>query len=159
MPLQHSQFARYAIEGISPEAIEAAAPLGFVPEDFAGAIGRVPSEGSGLWIIHLGSDGQSNLFRHRATGLLVPAKGQLARAAADDERAARLYLKQSFENEGLIGSEAFFANVRLMLSRASPTTRVIFVRSPPIAPWLDALQREDARIETIPAETPVLSVI
>lgn len=159
VPLQHTQFARYALEGIDPAAIEAFAPLGFLVEDFAGAIATVPGEGTALWVLNLANDAQSNLFRHRSTGALVPAKPTLARAAADDEESARAYLKEAFENEGPIGEDAFLANVRLMLARAPAKARILLVQSPPLAGWLETLRGEDRRIELVPAEQPLLAAV
>jgi FkbH-like protein len=130
--VDHSSFLRYCVEGLSPEAIEASARLGYQPEDFKTAL-LEPRRGSGLILLSFWSDVSYALYRHRRLGFLLPfalsgqsdhcadarsrttqdipehlRKGWMARALAT--------LKCDYDFVGIIDEHLFKDNLRAILA-------------------------------------------
>ncbi len=68
----HSLITSQALRGMPAAAIEAFAPLGFLPEDFDSALGR-PAEGPGAWLFGFNLDMNTPIYRHIKTAAFLPA--------------------------------------------------------------------------------------
>ena len=66
----HSLILRYAIEGVSPEQMAHLRQLGYRPADFETKFATLDK--SWLRILASWIDAQEIVYRHRATGLLIP---------------------------------------------------------------------------------------
>jgi hypothetical protein len=69
--VDHSIFLRYAVEGLSPEAINESAKLGYRPEDFKRSI-LLPHAGDGLIVLNFWADVSYALYRRRRLHFLLP---------------------------------------------------------------------------------------
>ncbi len=132
--LDHSVFIRHAMTGLPPAAHEDLRAVGFTEADFSPELLRLP-EGRGLWLLSLWGDASTYLYRHDATGLLLPvrrnrAPHKAAVPAPDLTKAEPLEypgdetliatVKRAFSFAGSIPEEAFRANLRLLLGRLRP---------------------------------------
>lgn len=68
----HSIFLQYALGGVSPEAIEAAKPLGFRPSHFSSQLSTLIPGDRAVVLLSLWSDGRLPLYRDRQTGIRLP---------------------------------------------------------------------------------------
>ncbi len=82
MPLNHSIFAHYALHGVPPGAREAFARLGYIDADFTSFIAAPPPAARMLWVLNFWTEAGANLYRHRATGALIPVAFNPAAAKA-----------------------------------------------------------------------------
>ena len=86
MPLNHSLFAHYAMHGVPPAAREAFQRLGYSDEDFALLPPPAPDGQSGVWLLNFWTELKNNVYRHRASGALIPVNF----APAPGERMRKL---------------------------------------------------------------------
>jgi hypothetical protein len=82
MPLNHSIFAHYALRGVPEKARAAFENLGYCEEDFSSFITRPPQNARMLWVLNFWTEAGANLYRHRATGALIPVAFNPAAAKA-----------------------------------------------------------------------------
>jgi FkbH-like protein len=140
MRVDHSMFARYALEGISQEARTAFAQLGYRDEDYTTRMTGLPEGKKGAWVLSFWADAGCALYRHRATGLSVPVSMPALQPGLRDvatfdltapQYAAALpiarVLQSDYDFTGMIGEAAFKLNMRLILQSAVPGTRVFIL--------------------------------
>jgi FkbH-like protein len=72
MPLNHSLFAHYALHGVPPAARPAFARLGYIDEDFTNFDPNPPADQRGVWMLNFWTELKANVYRHTATGALIP---------------------------------------------------------------------------------------
>jgi FkbH-like protein len=73
MPLvNHSLIAVQAMRGIAPEAVADFAPLGFLAEDFRTVLAGPLPPGPAIWLLSFTIESGVPIFKHRATGALLP---------------------------------------------------------------------------------------
>jgi hypothetical protein len=125
---QHTVMARHAIDGMTPAALDALLPLGYLPEDFSTLLAQ-PSTRA-IWLLSFWSDAQVPLCRHRSTNVLVPTriprKPDVGKATPEQAQRRR-YLKQNFEPIGLIEEGPFKENLHALLKLASADTRIFML--------------------------------
>ena len=115
---QHSMFARYAIEGMAAETRTAMQALGYQAEDFQSFLATpAPAAKSALWLLSFWSDLNGRLYRHRSTGAMLPL------ALHSDDTPP----PEKFEFVGPTPQAEFVYNLRLILERAPPATRVFIL--------------------------------
>ncbi len=138
IPISHSTLLRLALSGASDAVIEAAAPLGYAAEDFRTFITQAHGPGHGVWIMSFAHDNWAPVYRHRATGALLPVfietsvrpmQSFLTRTPEDCRIPPALwnYLNEEFEFVGGTPDEVFIDTVRQVIARATPTTRLILL--------------------------------
>jgi hypothetical protein len=140
MRFDHSVFARFQLDGIPDAARRAFARLGYVDDDYATRMTEFPPEARGVWLLSFGADAGCALYRHRATGLSVPISMASIKPGFTDltqvdpaapeyagEQAIIRALQDEFEFAGIITEADFKANLRLILQRAWPGTRVFIL--------------------------------
>src|SRR5205823_9343530 len=71
--LDHSLLTRYAIEGVPKDAAAAFYRLGYIPDDFNSSL--FTRRRPGRWVLSLLADLSVALYRHNATGALIPFFG------------------------------------------------------------------------------------
>jgi hypothetical protein len=135
--IDHSLIARYAIEGISPEATRAFRKLGYADEDFESKLFR--ERPSGVWVLSFMPDFWVPLYRHKETGVSIPfvcLDAQNPTAIPADERPARIKnkallpaisaLSRDYEFLGLMGEHDTKKNLVSVLKQI-PSDSVIFL--------------------------------
>ncbi len=145
MPLNHSIFAHYALHGVPAGAQDAFARLGYVDSDFTSFFTDPPPGARMLWVLNFWTEAGANLYRHRATGALIPiafnpqaAKAmyaKLGRGANDyrnwDRDAPGVdagvidTLVRDFDYVGRTPDDVLQAIVAAMIARAPATTMVV----------------------------------
>ena len=161
--IDHSLIARHIIRGLPPEAIVAFHELGYVAEDFQSELfDRRPT---GLWVLSFSPDHWVNVYRHRATGILIPfhpagfPTDRSATTVPRDQRASFTSnaetlkavdaLERDYDFVGLIGEGDFKDNLRAILDAISRESHVVVL-----------MHREFYGIEDIPekAAKPTIRV-
>ena len=136
----HSVFARFALEGVPARAREAFARLGYQDEDYTSLLTDVPAGGRAVWILSFWADADFALYRHRETGVSVPLSLATVQTnqrdmtkvdLADPEFAqvvpALELVRRDYDYTGMIAEPAFKDNMRLILRRAHPGTRIFIL--------------------------------
>jgi FkbH-like protein len=143
--VDHSTFLRYAIGGVSAEAVQEAAQIGYRTEDFQTGLTSA-RQGKGLIILSFWSDVAYALYRHRRLGFTVPFAlsgrsdhRQDARMAAVEELPpearrgwmahALARLQSDYDYLGPIGEDQFKENLGVVLRALPSTARVILLSS------------------------------
>lgn len=143
--VDHSVFLRYALTGLSPDAVTEATRIGYRAEDFKTTLNQ-PRSGSGLLILSFWADTAYALYRHRGLGFALPfaLSGRAnhvldARQAAPEEMPANLRngwmaaalrtLQSDYEYLGMISEELFKENLRLILRALPADTPVVLVEA------------------------------
>ena len=143
--VDHSVFLRYALTGISPEAIAEATKLGYRVTDFKTTLGQ-PRPGSGVLILSFWTDMAYALYRHRKLSFTLPfaLSGRAdhtldARQATPEEMPANLRtgwmaaalqtLRSDYDYLGLIDETLFKENLRLILSGLPRGIPVVLVKA------------------------------
>ena len=140
LPLHHSVFARHALQGVPPMAAKRFADLGYEPRHFQSALGNLPKDARGLWLLNFWGDAVHALYRHKPTGLSIPVAvagfrrnhadlTQLDPAVTGIGPAALNLLKNRFTFTGQINEADFKANVSLILQQAGSQTQIFIVLS------------------------------
>ena len=138
--LDHSLLTRYAIEGVPHAAAAAFYRLGYIPDDFSSPL--FARRRSGRWVLSLLADLWVALYRHNATGALIPFLGapgngllnvlelpdtERQKIAANPSIAAALdTLAREFSYVGRIPETVFKANLEAIL-QAIPDGSQAFV--------------------------------
>src|SRR5438477_539613 len=138
--LDHSLLTRYAIEGVPQEAAAPFYRLGYIPDDFSSPL--FARRRSGRWVLSLLADLWVALYRHNATGALIPFLGapgngllnvlelpdtERQKIAANPSIAAALdTLAREFSYVGRIPETVFKANLEAIL-QAIPDGSQAFV--------------------------------
>jgi FkbH-like protein len=142
--VDHSMFLRYALEGLSPEAIQESAKLGYRPEDFKTSLTH-RHEGRGLIILSFWADVSYALYRHRRLNFMVPfalsgrANHALdVRAATADElpdnlkngwmAAALSTLQSDYDFVGIIDEATFKGNLTAILAAMPGESPVVVLQ-------------------------------
>ncbi len=139
MPLQHSMFARYALNGIPEEALNCFSKIGYRNEHFESALTSLP-HGRAVWVLSFWSEADHALYSHKATSQPIPIvhashKATLADMTADNavdsglDPQFRNIVKDQFSYTGMIGEDDFKANLILILERVSPGTLVFILKA------------------------------
>lgn len=135
--IEHTVLLRYAAEGLTPMQAEAARRLGFIETDFATRIyDSDDSAKKQIVILGFGADLTQPLYRHRASGLVlpftVPINGRIERdmqQVRDDEVPADLaawsrdalhFLQTEWDHLGGISPQDFEHNLSQAVARISP---------------------------------------
>ena len=143
--VDHSIFLRYALTGLSPEAIAAATQVGYRAEDFKTTLNQ-PRPGSGLLVLSFWADMAYALYRHRKLGFALPFAlsgranhTQDARQATPDEMpphlrngwmaAALCTLQSDYDYLGIIDEALFKENLRLILDALPQKVPVVLVKA------------------------------
>ncbi len=136
MQTSSTLLAVHAIDGAPRGLVQDAAPLGYLPEDFASLVASPPA-GPGLWLLNLFFEMPIPVLRHRATGALIPASrpgavGQdLQNLAQPDgggiDPALLAHVRRCFEFVGPLPDDIFCGALRRILSRAPQDARVFIV--------------------------------
>lgn len=137
--LDHTMFARFALQGVSAGARDAFARLGYEAEDFTTVIPTLPVQSKGAWILSFWADADFALYRHRATREAVPLSlagmqtnmrnvNEIDSPAADDEDLRNILriVAEEFDYVGMIAETDFKENLALILSTA-PKTVPVFI--------------------------------
>ncbi len=133
--VNHSMIAVQAMRGMDADAVADFAPLGFRPEDFKTTLAGDLPNGPAVWLLSFAVECQMPVYRHRASGALLPAyvpglgrtdPGAFLRGASDGEVAPALasHMREAFDYEGVLPDAAFQDNLRLILARAGKDVRV-----------------------------------
>jgi len=138
--LDHSLLTRYAIEGVPQQAAAPFYRLGYIPDDFSSSL--FARRRSGRWVLSLLADLWVALYRHNATGALIPFLGapgngllnvlelpdtERQKIAANPSIAAALdTLAREFSYVGRIPETVFKANLEAIL-QAIPDGSQAFV--------------------------------
>jgi hypothetical protein len=138
--LDHTLLTRYCIEGLPVEALEAFCRVGYDITDFKSSLfSRRPS---GCWVLSFYPDFWVPVFRHNATGLLLPFYFRDVPGILDpttiprDERAGLIKnpqvlsavetLASEFSYAGRIAESDFKGNLRVILS-VIPADSIVFI--------------------------------
>lgn len=127
--IDHSVCLRQAITGVSAEALAAVEKLGYVKEDFETNY-FAHSGDKPIWLFSNWVDINSTLYRHKATGIMVPfkvPKPNQSRRPVDPDRVA--YVLENFEPVAY-GEDEIRATLELILSKI-PAHGSIFFLMPP----------------------------
>jgi hypothetical protein len=127
--------ALHALRGAPAGLIADCAPLDFLPEDFSSFIGHAEPGRRSVWVLSFSNEYGAPLFRHRATGALVPIRLAGVRKAALDVTAcdpsesgadpdAVRHLRQHFDYIGLTPDPMLRENISAILGQAPPDTPV-----------------------------------
>ena len=95
IPLDHSLCLRHAITGVTPEALDVIAPLGYVAEDFESHYFEY-SGATPLWIFSNWIDVGMTVYRHDRTGFIIPAFTPKADEDAETYADAKRHLEAEF---------------------------------------------------------------
>jgi hypothetical protein len=156
MPLIcHSVMAMHAMHGIAPEAIEAARPFGYIEEDFSSFLASTKPAGRAVWVLGFTIESGAGLYRHNATGALIPvalqgAKGplkDLTRRDPDESGADPAiveHLRAHFSHVGVVPDDVFRDNVRTILASAPAGTKIFILLAN------EQLRTLKGRIKTVP---------
>ncbi|HZB90332.1 MAG TPA: HAD-IIIC family phosphatase [Stellaceae bacterium] len=141
--LDHSMFARYGIEGLSAEALEAVRPLGYEPTDFDTVLVAPPNGARAVWLLSFWTDAVIPVYRHRQLGVTLPSAIAVPRNLAGRDltqlsheelkeldpavREKVNHLRRNFRHDGVISEALFKENLRVILDRASPDTKVFIL--------------------------------
>jgi FkbH-like protein len=142
--IDHSMFLRYAIDGLSAEALAECAKIGYRPSDFESAL-FAPPVGRGVWLLSFWADSLYALYRHKRLGFLLPwarpfepdherdVRQTTAESLPMPQRGnwiapALERLKQDYEFAGLIGEAEFKQNMNVILAKAPPGTPVVMLK-------------------------------
>jgi hypothetical protein len=138
LPLNHSVFARHALVGLPQSVQRSFRRLGYRAQHFESELNRLPVVGRAVWVLNFHADFSYALYTLKGSSHAVPiALPEFRRNLADvmtldpsvtgigaDMLAA---LTEKFQFTGMISEADFKANVRLMLRRAAPGTRVFIL--------------------------------
>jgi hypothetical protein len=144
MALHHTVFANYAINGVSAAQRAALLALGYQDQDFSSFITRATAGRRGLWVLNFWTELGGILYRHRASGALIPVQfnpgaharmvRKLGRAAQDarnwdaDEAevdpAVLDFLRAEFDYVGATPEDMLTRNIADMLRQAPGGTKV-----------------------------------
>jgi FkbH-like protein len=122
--LDRSICLRNAIAGITPEQLEAVAPLGYVDADFKTEY----FEHSGdkpLWILSNWTDLSRRVYRHKRTGIVVPANRPNTRARKAFFDQIQDYITAEFTHE--VVSEADFKETLAFIFSRVPKHGIMFL--------------------------------
>lgn len=137
--IDHSIFLRHAINGVSPDAMIVAERIGYLKTDFETRLFDNDA-GTAFVILSFGADAFQALYRHRATGILLPftvnvpgrmnsdlrpiANSEIPNAQSKWVTTALNVLRAEFDYAGTIQENDFKANLDLALTRIPRCVRV-----------------------------------
>ena len=115
--LDHSLCFRHALDGLSPEALEAVKLLGYEKQDFDSRYfehaGPHP-----LWVFSNWADLGCPIYRHRGTGVRIPYKPPKPRPVKTEAmQKVEANLAAHFEEEGPIEEAEYRDNLRAVFAR------------------------------------------
>ena len=171
----HSMFARYAVEGVQPAEMEAFRMLGYQDESFDSYLARLArgqaqtfyarpghaqpghAGARSLWVLSFWSDLSARLYRHRATGAMLPlaVAGGLVPpqrpAGARDvpgDQALLARIAEEFEFVGATPEADYRRNLRLLLQLAPRGTQVFILLAQEARPGRDGIVSVQPRNRT-----------
>ncbi len=135
--LDHSSFLLAALDGLGPEALEAAREIGYDEDDFRTRFPGGDDAAPEVCLLSFWADADIPLYRHRATGLELPymvmgaAKQDLSRDQAlvdrldtnEIQRARLARLREGWEYRPGLTREEMAQRYRTILSRLPSRTR------------------------------------
>ncbi len=177
MPMpNHSLIAAQAMDGIDARAIADFAPLGFLPEDFETVLAGDPPPGPAVWLLSFSIEQGVPLYRHLATGALLPAipaglagdPEAFMQGAAEEavDPALAAHLRAKFAFAGAVPDAQFQQSLRRIFARAAPDTRVFVLlgntrgaqrHGPNIV--LEGMRRHNALIAEAAADFPGVELL
>ena len=143
----HSLFLRRAVEGLPGNIAPILHRLGYRDEDFTSALTTL--DPGALCLLSFWTDAAFPLYRHRASGALVPfappglghvnvlewPRDQvLATLDNDEAREAFAFLQAGFVHQGLIGEADFKANLHAAIAAAPEDARLVINLADEV-PW------------------------
>ncbi len=177
LPLHHSVFARHAITGLPQAASRVFAKLGYKPEHFKSLLSDVPAGGRALWILSFWGEAGYALYEHNFTGKQIPVAARLYKGTLQDitqadpekfkaDAALIAHVKRHFTFKGMIDEDTFKENLRMILGRKTPETRVFILmatedhlnkdnvvtinkRKQSVNQWTEAVAREFSNVELL----------
>ena len=128
-----------AMEGFPEQALADFAPMGVLPEDVATVLAMGPPSGPGAWLMGFSADVQGVLFRHKATGALLPnAPAGLAgspmammrgESLGDADPALVAHIREKFTFFGTLPESMFQDALGKVFARAPQDVRVFVLLS------------------------------
>jgi FkbH-like protein len=139
--LNHSVIAAQSMVGFDAELIRDAAPLGYIEEDFKPLLSGPVPEGRAVWVFGFAIEHLAPMFRHRATGTVLPWSAVGLTGTVDEmmaggdignaDPAVVAHLRAKFEYIGRRANEEvdsiFRESLRAILSRATDEVSVFIV--------------------------------
>ncbi len=124
--LEHSSLVARALRPLDEAALAAFTSVGYAPEHLNPAFFQASP--NSVWILSFWADGYEWVFRHKATGELVPVSMNMDEAALGKGPWADVYpaLMSDFENLREISKEQFSNNLRQILD-AIPDDALVFL--------------------------------
>ncbi len=134
----HSTMAIHAMRGIAPAAIEAARPFGYIGEDFSSFLASTKPAGRAVWVLGFSIESGTAIYRHNATGALIPvalpgAVGplkdltKLDAAESGIDPAIAAHLRAHFSHVGVVPDDVFIDNLRTILASAPADTKIFIL--------------------------------
>lgn len=130
--LEHSVCLRHAIMGLGEDELAAVAPLGYRAEDFETAFfDAAPGEhpGKALLVLATWADPAPNLFRHKASGMIIPYRPMRGAADTPAHREVTAWLDAEFKPFTYDEAEYKFT-LRLIFSKIPEGGLLFVVRQP-----------------------------
>ena len=146
--VNHSLIATQAMAGIAAEAVADFAPFGFRAEDFDCAFSREMPAGPAVWLLGFAIESHVPIFRHRATGALLPwippglgaggdpalmmrgePQAKPAGPRAEVDQTLMAHARARFDYEGLVLEASFQASLRMIFGRAQAGVQVFVLLS------------------------------
>jgi hypothetical protein len=137
--LDHSMLARYCLDGVPAAAKVAFRSIGYSDEDFNSDI--LKRKPNGVWVLSFGADSWVCLYRHKATGCLIPFVNDIpgvtdptkipanerAKVISSPQKLSAIEcLERDFEFAGLISEEQYKSNLQRVFN-SMPSASVAFV--------------------------------
>jgi hypothetical protein len=124
--------------GLPAEFVRDCAPLGYVPEDFTSLTASPPADSPAVWLLSFSIEQNAPLFRHLATGCLIPvvipglrvAPAELLThdpASTGADLALVTHLRAHFEYEGVPSDTMFKSHLHALLRQAGAGVRVFIL--------------------------------
>ncbi len=124
--------------GLPADFIRDCAPLGYLPEDFVSLAVAPPAASPSVWLLSFNIEQAAPLFRHGATGCLIPVvipglRVAPSRILTDDPASTGVYpalvaqLRAHFEYVGMPPDAMFKEHLRTLLDQAGSGVRVFIM--------------------------------
>lgn len=121
----HSNFFRFAVEGVSTADMDVMERVGFTEEDiFSQLFTKQGGHGDNIAFLSFWTDGRYELFRHKESDITLPIAFLRGKDQGDDADKIRAIVAEEFEPIGLISEKHFKDNLRIGLSRIPRNTKI-----------------------------------
>jgi len=163
--VDHSLFARYAIENVSDEAKQVLLPFGYQERHFQTEISNLKPGSKDVIILSLWSDGRLRLYRDKRTGIKAPivlprvlspnylqaSTADLEDRHADHKQALEAIqcLREHFEYADVYDVKDYAETVAQLVDYIPQDTLVFFIQTPEFWFKPDTGERYETKRETI----------